>query len=296
MPLPYWYASGTMPFMARTTRTPVEPRLYLQQRIEPVTREQASAYGLDWQQLIGWQGLPRYIVPVRPGKRPGHLTIDPKAVQPLHLRQHLVPDGWLEAPLGDGWIAAYRLVLQDGHPVLGELRIFPDDPRQRNARKLPGRWRGELDGVTARVPRGGLSARLLRQVRPGFHVRHLTAFLDQLHRTRPELFTPGRGLASIGFTRPGQRTGPRRGRPSRPAIFYARLAAAYVASIERGSLHPVRDLARRFRLQPSQARDAVHQARRRGFLTGSGKQGALGGALTDQARQLLKKPARRKKK
>ena len=36
---------------------------------------------------------------------------------------------WVVKPLSGEWLAAYRIVVQDGHPVIGELRIYPGTTR-----------------------------------------------------------------------------------------------------------------------------------------------------------------------
>jgi hypothetical protein len=77
---------------------------------------------------------------------------------------------------------------------------------------------------------------------------------------------------------------PRPGRIGRDDLWYAQLAAAYVANI--GSKTPVRDLAQRLHISESQLRNLLYEARRRGLLT-SAPRGKAGGSLTDKARELL---------
>src|SRR3954454_17338404 len=65
-----------------------------------------------------------------------------------YLANVVVDNVWLEAPLGDGWVVAYRVGAgPDGAPVVGEVRVFPDEAGHR-----PGQWSAELLGVRAAVP------------------------------------------------------------------------------------------------------------------------------------------------
>lgn len=50
-----------------------------------------------------------------------------------------VASSWLEVTIADGWLAAYRLVPQDGQPVIAEVRVFPAEAGRRTA----GTWSGE---------------------------------------------------------------------------------------------------------------------------------------------------------
>ena len=63
-----------------------------------------------------------------------------------------VDEAWVEVPLGDEWVAAYALVLQQGYPVIAEVRIFPAEPKRPGA----GQWSGHFLGVNAAVPSGGV--------------------------------------------------------------------------------------------------------------------------------------------
>ena len=78
-------------------------------------------------------------------------------------RGRVAHDCWLEVPYGEGWIAAYRLAPQEGRLVLAELRIFPRSTDEPKA----GEWEAEADGYLAEVPPGGLTARMVKTVKPG---------------------------------------------------------------------------------------------------------------------------------
>jgi len=51
-----------------------------------------------------------------------------KDARPVDRRDDLVEitvsEPWIEVDLGDDWTAAYRIVIQDGAPVVAELRVF----------------------------------------------------------------------------------------------------------------------------------------------------------------------------
>jgi transposase-like protein len=189
---------------------------------------------------------------------------------------------WIEMPLGAAWTVAYRLVPQQGQPVVAELRVFPTEPDRRAA----GEWTGCYTGVRATVPAGGLTAPMLRRIR--LH-RNLVAGKHAIAWVARHTAVPV--LGRFGLAQPkvrGERRQPHRGRPGWSRAEYARIAAAYVSAIEHGSTRPVADVARRRRLEPSQARDAVRRARELGLLTPGVKRGQVGGALTPAAIRLLK--------
>ena len=178
---------------------------------------------------------------------------------------------WVEIPTAGRWMIAFRLVNQQGQPVIGEVRVFPDEPGKRPA----GRWSGEY-GVTARVPPGGVTARVLRTIR-------IETFKTLL-RTIVRKWGKALGDYDLGFTAaPSPVT---RGRKGRPDIVLARMAAVYAASYLAGR-PTIPAVARRFRLSPSKARDAVYRARVRGFLSPATKQGKGGGLLTPLAQEIL---------
>ena len=122
------------------------------------------------------------------------------------------------------------------------------------------------------VPPGGITTRMLRQLRTGDLIAALRAAARQSSRyfgVSPELPVP---------TRVGRR--------GRDEMYYARWAAAYADALAR-SPQPVADLAARHNLSPSQIRNLMHACRRRGMLTAS-PPGRAGGELTQRAVQLLK--------
>ena len=199
-------------------------------------------------------------------------------------------EDWVETPLGDDWVVAVRILPQDGQPVVGELRVFPSEPGRP---VYGGRWSAEVLGDKAKVPRGGLTARLLREVRIGESLRFFTSGFRDRHKSWLELigiWPQGRR----GYTLPSTRNVSRLGRRGKPDIFYANIAKDYVKRVIAGSRSPVKEMAKARRFPPENMRDMVHEARRRGLLT-SGKQGKLGGGLTDEVRAILA-PTRKIKK
>jgi hypothetical protein len=190
---------------------------------------------------------------------------------------------WYETPIDDTWMAAYRLARQSGHVVVAELRVFPLEPeRPRWSATGAGLWSAELLGDAAQVPRDGLSARVLRKARMG---EHSTMADEALEGWRALGLLEG--FSGLGDT--GRRTtptGPTRGRPGHPPLHYARLARTYATAVARQSPRPTEVVAARHRLTVAHARDLIHKARVRGFLTTTSK-GRLAGALTPKAKALL---------
>jgi hypothetical protein len=176
-------------------------------------------------------------------------------------------------PLGKRWTAAYRLTVQDGAVVVGEVRIFPQEPP---GRALPGQWSAEVLGIRARVPWGGITGRLVR-VKVTEHLR----VADQVLRQSDDWL---RHPLALDAAR--RRAQPGLGRPRKPDLWYARAAGRYAAALRGGSTRPVVDVAAQLGLTVARARDAIHQARARGLLT-PGTRGRRGGALTRKALGLL---------
>src|SRR5687768_14691386 len=88
-----------------------------------------------------------------------------KSIRSATHREVGVAEAWVEQPMGD-WIVAYRILPQGGVPVIGEVRVFPRKPRTTDT---PGRWDGEVLGLSVEVPEGGLATRHLRRVTVGEH-------------------------------------------------------------------------------------------------------------------------------
>ncbi len=170
----------------------------------------------------------------------------------------------------EGWTIRYRLVPDEGVPVVGELQIIP---KKKNV-----------------VPSGGLSTRVLRSVAFGPVLRFGNRALAHFSR---EPRYPG-GPLPIGAALPVFATKARGGRPRRPDLFYARIARDYVAALAAGSRKPVDRLAGAAGVPVGRMRMMVHEARERRLLAGGGHQGKAAGALTEKARALLKERGARK--
>ena len=214
---------------------------------------------------------------------------------------------WVEIPL-ERWMVAYRVVDQRGQPVIAELRIFPREKHKRP----PGQWSGMFGG-TVHVPPGGLTARLLREVRrrkfraslrelvagwtaalkqhqdkwltdPNLS-RHLTPEeIEDVRQFRPEKMV-GEALPWMRSKEPATS---KRGRKGRTDLELARIAAAYEHAYLTGRQSAIGAVAKQFKLSPSQARDAVHRARIRRLLSPASKQGQGGGLLTPFGQIVLK--------
>jgi hypothetical protein len=100
-----------------------------------------------------------------------------------------VEDVWMTAEEGP-WIVAYKLALQDGRLVIGELRIYPAASRveSRNvdngaqetiAGRPPQPWSDRrLLGLAAPVPPGGLTSSFVRRIKPAtYFIYMLSVFL-----------------------------------------------------------------------------------------------------------------------
>ncbi len=204
-------------------------------------------------------------------------------------------DTWVEVPLVPGErVAAFRFVLQDGAPVIAELRVFPEHSRPRQfGQATPGRWSGELLGMAAEAPEGGLPARVLRRVRLTVHRRYANRVLRDWAKRGVLRSLAGDELPSVDLPRdrprPQQKVklpGRRPGRQPGPDLPLAQFAKEYVVALESGSRRPVVNVAARHRMRPQQVRDLIHRARTRGLLTPSSR-GASGGGLTERAMTLL---------
>lgn len=197
-------------------------------------------------------------------------------------------DVWDTVDLGQGWVAAYRLIEQGGHPVIAEMHVYARAAMPREPQLSPRR----SPKVDRELPVGGIRSSVLRRA----------SVATILKRTRKELRESAdqtvRGVP-IGekiFDRleeqPPKPTGRRRQDPQ----FYAEVAELYATAIAEGERKPIVAVTRHLESQgkpyaESYIRSAVQEARRRSFLTPSTK-GRAGGELTPLGRQMLHHHAR----
>jgi len=198
----------------------------------------------------------------------------------------LAEDAWLEVSIDDTWLAAVRLVIQDGHVVVAEVRVFPRE--RAPGAGVAGLWSAEVLGNRASAPRGGITSRLLRKIPIGEYPAHVRSVIGPWHQIEGmprESVTVGfPGVVVAERPRPERNTG-------RPDWFFAQLAADYVDAVASGSRRPVADLARRRRFPPARIRDMLHEARERGLLS-RGERGRRGGYLLPRAMEILRQRGR----
>jgi hypothetical protein len=171
------------------------------------------------------------------------------------------PGTWVESDVGDGWRAAFRMLIQDGLPVVGEVRVYPAEDDA-----LPGRW----SATTA--PTGGVTTRLLRRV-------HIDAARERFDEMRSSGFLLGPHPAAPDLDRIRYHATHNPGRGGHPDGFYAAAAAAYVTHLHTGATKPTEALAAELDLPPWRVRDLVRAARTRGLFT-QPPRGRAGGELT----------------
>lgn len=188
---------------------------------------------------------------------------------------------WLRVVLPGGeWVAAYRLTPQDGRYVVGEVRLFPNEPKGAH----PGQWSAERLGNDAPVPPGGLPARLIRAVKVTDHLAYVAKITQKDQGAR---YGAAAQLAKQGFSDPSAS-----GKRGYSDLFYARVAAQYVVLLDSGASKPIRMLRKELadqgrHLSEASVRDLVRRARDRGLLTKTHR-GRAGGQLTQKAIALLR--------
>jgi len=183
----------------------------------------------------------------------------------------------MELQIDPNWMAAFRLVVQDGRTVVAEVRLFP---LEKGERRAPGMWSAERIGDAAVVPPGGITAALMREIpfRP-------------LPRIAARYSSPSGVPAGSSESKPPAKGGARksrRGRKPRPDIVVAAVAKAYVDAVNTGK-SPLEHIGSEVDLPDgTNIRDVIHQARKRGFLSPT-SQGRVGGELTPRALRILKR-------
>ncbi len=218
-------------------------------------------------------------------------VLDPGATVCPHCRNPLPEaapfDVWVERELPGPWRAAFRIFLQEGRAVVGEVRVIPRESRAR-----PGQWSPEWSAwehsLRARVPSGGLTTSTLRHALVPEAVQVVTAqlrspaFLRKLRDFFGDDVLHALGLLDVREARAH--------RGGRPPDFSdqesAQWADRYVRLVEAGERHPIAALAT-MELPATRVREIIRGLRDRGFLT-AGTRGRAGGQLTAKSRALLR--------
>ena len=200
---------------------------------------------------------------------------------------------WVTLPFAEGWVAAQRLDVQQGVLVVTELRVFPREQLRPNG--------GEWSQAVASVPRGGITAAMLRTVsiggratapvvtdwieailnsrpdREGVAIDHPPAHRRLAQRVRQELSVRSEPL-------PPKRSD--RGRkPTRTSSFYEGIAKDY-RRLHRTGPDVAKRLADERGANRNTVRTWIHIARTKHDLLSRTTQGKLPGELLQQDRPL----------
>jgi len=210
-------------------------------------------------------------------------------------------DSWVEQDLDNNWRVALRLSTTEGTTIVSELRVIP-------AQDYPGRksggWKADTDahgrygyGVFAGRKcdlNEGVTGRLLRRIKVGEYLKKTDEF--QADMRKRDAGRQGAWWASdmthyYGFQSAYLEAPRRERRTGLTDLQFARLAKQYVTRVQKGSLSPVKDIAKTRKEDIKRTRDLLHKTRRYGFLT-KVKQGSKGGELTTKSFELLKERSR----
>ena len=212
---------------------------------------------------------------------PTHLRDRAQILGTIPVQRIRVDEWWFEGRIDEHWTVAYRMSAQHGSPVICEVRVFPSEPD--DPYRQPGEWSGTFLGHAAHVPAGGITARLLKRLRPGD--THSSDIAEG--RAAWERFIGlGPGIAQH-FERAGlnvKRLKKPRARKGKWSD--AELLDAAVFYVQQGGRYPVVALAHARMLTRAQARDLLQAASRKSLLT-AGRPGVKSRQLTELARQML---------
>ena len=210
-----------------------------------------------------------------------------------------VPQLWVEVSLDPQWRATYRLVIQEGVPVIAEVRVFP---RERGVMGL--HWAtGDKAGPRATAPPGGVRSTLLRRVPIPAIGQFAGRAIKVLAAVRGLPTSLGSEVGEIAdlleLKHEGGKAQPsrsRRGRKGKGDEFYALVAQTYVTETEKRKPRPLEAIRKRHRLATvNQARTAVYRAREMGYLGGR-QPGRVSGFLTDKAKTVLQRPKKNRRR
>ncbi len=201
---------------------------------------------------------------------------------------------WINDALGDGWIVSHRVVERDGELLVAEVRIHAAPHGHKESMWFEASLLGRPDGPAPAIPRGGLSTRRVRQaIRTAGAVDRVRAERrrdldsDAFQGFQSQIQAKW-GVRFPEFSREALATPRHVGRRGRSDLWYAQIAAVYVAAIENGRRDVNVAVAEHLGggYDAAFARGAVGRARKRGLLTEPAK-GRAGGHLTDKARKVL---------
>jgi hypothetical protein len=186
----------------------------------------------------------------------------------------------LEIEFAEGWMAVEWYERQQGRAVVARLLICPAPPRRQvRNKRTPGE--PPTDAV---VPTGGVTARLLRQVKVG---KYAALAVDDLRAWIEEKFGADALRRLDAHTvRPSRRQPPKPRTERNGDVYYAELARDYSLLCERGISQPTKELGTMRGLPLVRIRSHLHLARANGFLTATSR-GRAGGELTTRAREVL---------
>jgi hypothetical protein len=180
-----------------------------------------------------------------------------------------VSDLWLELRVAPDWIGAYRLKPRVGRePAIVEVRLLPFEENRLGV----GRWSAEYLGWRAKGPRRPLTAAQWRSAAPDGPLvgKALSACAPVLTEKQRQI-----GFLGVEIPDSGTSTGPRRGRPARSDVHYAKIACRY-DELESGSVSTDRRdvrgmLAEEYGVPVTTIAEWLRTARRLGFLTTNGQ-------------------------
>jgi hypothetical protein len=208
---------------------------------------------------------------------------------------------WAEQELDEEpWTAAYGFVARDGALTLAEVRIFPTrdtpaergyGPAERSERRDLGEWSKDSD----LVPRGGLSTRVMRLLRPG---EAMSEAFNQVWVENEEL----RRMLEHAVAQPliAERTAARPSKPRRDPVILARVAVLYEQALSERK-RPNRYIHERLKGGQYQVAERtvgglVSDARAAGYLTPAARKGSASGSATDAAHAVLRERERATKR
>ena len=185
---------------------------------------------------------------------------------------------------GGDWVAWYRLVAEEGTPVIAELRIFPLEASSTGLETYTP--------TPTSVPAGGLLSGIARKARPDFIRRLSHAYFEHAGDGRSPEFVEfvDLNMRRAGFD-PDRAKLPARtkgGQQLRVSdVHVAAVAAEYANRVRSGSRKPRAETAEHFDQTSEWVRDCLLRARKAGILSPSPGHGRSGGNLTEKGSKLL---------